>query len=353
MRILLVDTTQYYPLSPLFLEALEELQAEGRCTYSFFDEGPFVEPIGTSFIHKVAFRLLGRRPLAFGCFNANLKVMAAKYHPDLLLVVKGAYISPRTLEEIKSMTGALLVNYATDDPFNPAVNTQSLIRTISQYDIYACTKKAILEDVHRHGARHVLYVPFGYKPSVHFPERQASLDEKTRFQSDVVFIGSSDQDRVPFLEALIRALPTVRVHLYGGYWEKHPTLRKYHKGFATGRDYRLALGGTKIVLNFVRHSNRDDHSMRIFEIPACHAFMLAERTNEHLALFREGSEMACFSSPQELVDQVQHYLSHESEREQIANAGHQKIMHEQYSYKDRINQIFRFVELNYPSLKKR
>jgi len=72
--------------------------------------------------------------------------------------------------------------------------------------------------------------------------------------------------------------------------------------------------------------------------------MLAERTPEHLELFREGTEMACFSSPKELVDQVQHYLAHESERIQIAHAGHQKVVKEKYSYRDRLKEIFDFVE---------
>jgi spore maturation protein CgeB len=84
--------------------------------------------------------------------------------------------------------------------------------------------------------------------------------------------------------------------------------------------------------------------MRTFEIPACHAFMLAERTHEHLELFREGIEMACFSSPEELVDQVRYYLTHESERLQIAHAGHQRVLKENFSYKDRLEQIFKYVD---------
>jgi len=344
MRILLVETTQYYPSSPLFVEGLSELQVEGRYTYYFFDEHPFLQPVRSSFVHKIAYRLLGRRPLTFWRYNASLKAVALKFCPDVLLVVKGAYIAPHTLEEIKCGTGALVINYATDDPFNSVVSSKTLLSCISKYDIYVCTKKAIIDDVRRAGAKQVLYVPFGYKPSIHFPEKPASLEEKTRFESDVVFIGGGDQERFLFFEALVRALPEIRLHLYGGYWEKHPDLHFYHKGFAVGRNYRLALGGSKIAVNLVRRANRDGHVMRTFEIPACNGFMLAERTHEHLELFREGKEMACFSSPEELIDQVRYYLSHEFERVQIANAGHQKVVSERYSYKDRLEQIFNFVE---------
>ena len=44
-------------------------------------------------------------------------------------------------------------------------------------------------------------------------------------------------------------------------------LRRYHGGFAVGRDYRLALSCTKVAPCLVRRSNRDGHVMRTFERP--------------------------------------------------------------------------------------
>ena len=343
MKILLVETTQYFPASPLFGEAMAELQAEGRCTYVFFDECPFLQPLSTSIVHKIAYRLLIRRPLTYWRYNRELLAKALEYGPDVVFIIKGAYIAPRTLEVIKRETGALLINYAADDPFNPATPNRSLVTCIPHYDLYVCTKKAIMEDVRRAGAKQVMYVPFGYKPSVHFPEMPISQEEKHRFESDVVFLGGMDQDRLPLFESLHQALPDVRLHLYGGYWEKSQALGSLHKGLAFGRDYRLALGGCKIAVNVVRRSNRDDHVMRTFEIPACRAFMLAERTPEHLEMFREGTEMACFSTAQELIQQVRYFLTHHSERQSIADGGHKKVLNGKFSYKDRLQEILDYA----------
>ena len=111
-----------------------------------------------------------------------------------------------------------------------------------------------------------------------------------------------------------------------------------------GRDYRLALGGARIGLCLLRRANRDQHAMRSFEIPACGTFMLAERTDEHLAVFREDEEAAFFSSPQELLDKVRYYLAHEEIRRRIAIAGHARVTTGGHTYRDRLREIVRAAE---------
>jgi hypothetical protein len=344
MRILLVDTSAYYPASPLFLEALKELGASEGLQHDFMDEGLFFGSLRKSRVHRLVFRLLGRRPWNYWAYNATLLQSARAFRPDVVIVVKGSFISPNTLRCIKRETGAVLVNYATDDPFNPVMNTRDIVASVPLYDIYACTKRAIMKDVREAGCKSPIFVPFGYKPTVHFPEPPATTEEKSRFTSEVVFIGGCDQDRIPYFETLVRSIPNIPLHLYGNYWNRHPVLRHYYRGYAWGRDYRLALNGTKIAVNLVRRSNRDGHTVRTFEIPACGAFMLAERTDEHLELFEEDKEAAYFGSVEELVEKVRYYLSHDTERERIAAAGYHKVVNGGHTNKDRLMYILSFVK---------
>lgn len=338
MRILLIDTTLYEPASPLFVDALRDLGYEHR----FVDEAPFMRPLEQSFVHKIAYRVLHRRPLMRWRFNRVVLEEARGFRPQLMLAVKSPYIMPVTLRRVKQETGALLVNYATDDPFNPANATPDLIAGIRCHDLYACTKRGIMEDVRQAGCRSVAYVPFGYKPFEHFPELPATPAERERFQSDVVLVGGADADRLPYIEALA-GMPALSLALYGAYWTRHSHLRAYARGFARGRDYRLALGGAKIALCLVRRANRDGHAMRSFEIPACGAFMLAERTDEHLELFREGEDAVFFDSPEELIEKVRYYLLHEDERKRIARIGHERIVTGGHTYRDRLTEIVRLA----------
>jgi spore maturation protein CgeB len=79
--------------------------------------------------------------------------------------------------------------------------------------------------------------------------------------------------------------------------------------------------------------------MRSFEVPACGAFMLAERTAEHQELFREGEEVGYFSSAAEFVEKVRYYLTHDGERQRMAEAAYRKVTGGKHTYFDRLRQI--------------
>jgi spore maturation protein CgeB len=96
-----------------------------------------------------------------------------------------------------------------------------------------------------------------------------------------------------------------------------------------------AMNSNKIVLGLLNHYNRDLHTSRTFEIPACGAFMLMERTQEQQKIFNEGVEAEYFGSIDEAVEKIKYYLTHEEERKQIAQAGHQRCTTSAYSYNDR------------------
>lgn len=72
--------------------------------------------------------------------------------------------------------------------------------------------------------------------------------------------------------------------------------------------------------------------------------MLSERTDEHLALFTEDKEMACFSSDEELVDKIRYYLAHDAERQRIAQAGYHRVTTGKNTYFDRLQEILVQVE---------
>jgi spore maturation protein CgeB len=343
VRILLLDTTAYWPASPLFLEALQELarQYPRDYQYAFVDEALFQR--SRAALWRIARKLRQEPPLDLKAFNRFLFKRARAFRPHMLLICKGAYVFPETLLRIKNDTGAFLVNFATDDPFNGRVNSADLVASIPIYDVYACTKRAIMSDVRLAGCGKVIYLPFAYKPTVHFPEPAQTSQERQRFASDVVFVGGGDSDRAPLISALLNAIPDLNLALYGGKWNRSMHLRRHWRGIAFGREFRMALSCSKIALNLVRRANRDGHVMRTFEIPACRAFMLANRTDEHLDLLTEGEEAVYFDSDSDLIEQVSHYLDRDMARQAIADRGYKKITAGAHTYKHRLMSLIQTV----------
>jgi spore maturation protein CgeB len=79
------------------------------------------------------------------------------------------------------------------------------------------------------------------------------------------------------------------------------------------------------------------------EIPACAAFMLAERTSEHLRLFEEGREAAYFDGDEEMVGKARYYLERDDERVAIAAAARRRCVESGYSHHDRLRYMLRVL----------
>jgi spore maturation protein CgeB len=334
-KVLLVDTTQFYPSSPLFAEALARADEAGTLEGAFVDEGPAVGRTSASILRRVVHRIRPWPHKSLRDLHRTIVSRARAIAADVVLVVKGAHLTVECLTELKS-SGATLVNFTTDDPFNPRTSSPLWRRTLPLYDIVCSPRHANLTDLKDLGVRCVHFVPFGYKPEVHFEEVAANSSERQRYDADVCFIGAADPDRLVYFEALIEQMPKVRLSLYGGFWNRSRRLAPFWRGFATGREFRLAVSGAAVSVNLVRRANRDDHVMRTFEIPACGGCMLTEATPTHRELFQEGMEAFFFDSPNSMVRNVRFLLGNEAVRRRAASAARARITATGNTYDDRL-----------------
>jgi len=82
--------------------------------------------------------------------------------------------------------------------------------------------------------------------------------------------------------------------------------------------------------------NNSTHTTRSFEIPACGALLLSERTNEMKELFEEDKEAVYFSDKEELVQKVQLLLKEPERRNAIAASGHRRCISDGHDVDSRI-----------------
>ena len=133
----------------------------------------------------------------------------------------------------------------------------------------------------------------------------------------------------------------VSMKIWGGGWQRarhhdHPLFKNAPHLY--GDDYAKAIQGAKIQLCLVSAWFHDRTTCRSIEIPACGTFMIAERTAEHQALFKEGVEAEFYSSRDELLEKIRYYLTHDAERQRIAQAGLERCR-AGYSNENRLREL--------------
>ena len=175
--------------------------------------------------------------------------------------------------------------------------------------------------------------------AVHRP-REVTPELRARLGGDVGFVGWPEGARERSMRFLARHGVDVRVW---GPWPRWKSARNFRvEGRPLwGDEYATALSAFRINLGFLRRVNRDRQTTRSIEIPACGGFLLAERTDEHLRLFREDVEAVFFSNDAELLEKARHYLAHEDERSRIAAAGRRRCLEDGYAYDARLTFILR------------
>ncbi len=278
--------------------------------------------------------------------NQALIPHIASFQPSLLWIEKATTILPSTYRCIKQQFPQLKIFYYSEDDIYLFDNRSIYLkRSLPLFDIVFTTKPRNVQELPRIGARNVVCIFQAYDRNVHRPI-SLSEEEQQRWGADVSFVGFFERDRAE--QMLYLAEQGIKVRIWGFNWQgwanKHPNLLVEGRP-VFNEDFVKVLNATQINLNFLRKSNRDRHTSRSLEIPACQGFMLAERTDEHLALFEEGKEAEFFGSLEELYEKTRHYLIHETSRRQIAKTGRERCIDSGYSHRDRLQEMLKRAEL--------
>jgi spore maturation protein CgeB len=259
----------------------------------------------------------------------------------VLWIDKGLTITAATLREVRiRQPGCRILGFSPDDMYQRHNQSPQFRAHLPLYDCFFTTKSFGVAELRAIGCPRVAFQDNGYDPHTHRP-LTLSADERARYGGPVGFVGSWEAARAASVSRLAAAGVPVRVWgntRWGGRYRPHPQLRVEARALH-GIDYARALNAFDINLCFLRKLNRDRQTTRSVEIPACGAFMLAERTDEHQQLFREGVEAEFFGSDDELLDKVRYYLDHPEARRRIAAAGRERCERGRYSYRERIRDM--------------
>lgn len=308
------------------------------------DEQTFIPQV-SMFTSRVGRRLLWPRFVAE--FNKCVVREANTFNPDILLAFKGTFLYPETLRAMRER-GIALYNYFPDT--SAFAHGKWLPKSLPEYDCVFYTKPFWYADVtKRIPLKAGYFLPHGYDPLLHRPVTLSPSD-KSEYGCDVSFIAFHTLYKEQLLHRLKVLRPDLNLRVWGLGWNsrcKSDAVRPCIQGFPLfGDRYTRAIQSSKINLAIMSgrvtgSSSGDLTTSRTYTIPASGGFMLHERNSEVLGLYREGKEIVCFDSPEELAEKIDYYLAHPDEREAIARAGHARCV-PAYSYDNRMAELLQW-----------
>jgi spore maturation protein CgeB len=243
---------------------------------------------------------------------------------DLAWVDAGNLICPELVQDLKRQA-RFVINYNVDDPYGTRDSNKWRIylRSVPYYDRLVVLRECNVVEAYQAGATAVMRVYMSSDEVAHAP-RKVTVADRAKWSSELAFVGTWMPERGPFLARLAGlGLP---VSIWGDRWSKAkewPILRRLWKGPALRNDddYAMAIQCAKVCIGLISKGNRDLCTQRSFEIPQLGGVLCAERTPEHLALYRQDTEAVFWGDPNECAEKCRRLLSDENWRNQVARNG--------------------------------
>jgi hypothetical protein len=248
---------------------------------------------------------------------------------DAFWINGGELVARNSLQLLRRMSAPIIV-YNNDDPTGPRDGRrfQQLRKSLSSYDLCVTLRDQTCHEMKQLGAKRVVTVPFSYDEVAHRPIK-ASECVREEFCSEVTFVGTwmRGEGRENMLSALHKAGCQLRIwgNSWGNSLNRELVGQCWQGRTAVGRDYVHAVVGAKIAIGMVSKGNRDEHTSRSLEIPYAGGLLCAERTSEHLRMFKDGEEAVFWSSPEECVQVCRDLLANEARRRAIVANGMRKV----------------------------
>ncbi|WP_036745313.1 CgeB family protein [Paenibacillus sp. UNC451MF] len=308
-----------------------------------FEEGQFHEPINQGIIRGLQGQV---RQVSVVSPLDNVAELAKKVHPDLVFVLNGIFhLSMQQLAAIRMM-GIRTCVWITEDPYFIDVT----LTKAPHFDYVFTHELGAIPYYQTAGCQQVHYLPLAVNEAMFRPSHVSLA-----YSKDICFIGTAFWNRVRFVDKISPYLMHKKTFISGYLWDRLKSYRKLGSRVSlerclSAKETASYYNGSKIVINLHRSHEDDQHNYntrriralsinpRTFDICACGALQLTDIRHDLKYFYTPGEELVTYSSPEELRDKCEYYLTHEEERREIALRGLYKTMSE-HTYKQRISRL--------------
>jgi spore maturation protein CgeB len=243
---------------------------------------------------------------------------------DLVWIEGGELTGPALIEEFQRRYGCV-INYNHDDPYGKrdGCKWRLYLKSVPHYSLITVVRDENVEEAYAAGAKDVFRLDRSADEVAHAP-RPLSEEDRLKWSSEVLFVGTWMPERGPFMARLVEL--GVPLALHGHAWHKAkewPVLKPFWRspGLYNDENYAKAIQCARVTLGLLSKGNRDAVTTRSFEVPYLGGVLCAERTDEHQRLYTENVEAVFWSTPEECAAKCRQLLQNETWRAAIAKQG--------------------------------
>ena len=242
-------------------------------------------------------------------FQQLLRDAPSNSLPDLFLWIES--VSGFLPENIKG-NGFPACCYLIDSH----LNLNSHLEWAKNFDYTFIAQREYIPEFKKAGIENVFWLPLGADPEIHSKKNVNKI-------YDVGFVGSVNagphQRRVNLLNKINSA---AQVNYSRCWWDEMAEF----------------FSASKIVFN---NAIRNDLNMRLFEAMSTGSFLLTDiaKNSGQEEMFKDNEDLGIYSDDN-IADKVKYFLTHENEREKIANHGQQIILNA-HTYEHRVDELIK------------
>ena len=308
---------------------IETLTAMGHAVVHFNVRDAFQISPKIDRVTQFLLRTIAREPERLA-ENKLLKALS-EYQPDLVLVLLGNMISPKTIEKMRKVYSGKIVCWCQDQL--TTLGRQYLIG--SEYDMVFLKDRYLVDVFRNYAGMNAYYLPEACNPVYH--KRTELLGEDKRiFASDICTYGNIYYYR----QAILESLRKYDLQVWGNRpdWLIDRLDGRYRGKAVYEEDKCKVISGAKIVLNTLHFGEINGLSCRVFEVAGCGGFQLVSHSPAIQEHFKVGEEIEVFRDRGELLEKIDYYLDNQDKAQAIAKAGQERAYAE-HTYERRLGEL--------------
>lgn len=200
-------------------------------------------------------------------------------------------------------------------------------------DFFSITANKHLELYEEWGFSNVTSTNWACNPKIFYP---IVCDKKY----DVTFIGAAYGKRVEYVREAIKN--NIEIKVFGKGWDSFSDIKPFWGGYVLSEDINTIINQSKINLNFM-WSSQGGYQIkgRNFELSGCNVFQLCNYGEQLLDYFEPKKTIEIFNNKNEFIEKINFYLTHEDEREAIAQKAYEHTMNK-HTWDIKFNEVFDF-----------